>query len=202
MDRAAIVVCPIIVVGVVMLCGTAQPSIQRSARFMLVPLGKLIVSADVAFGQNRRSRSYPAMSALPRLCCKSRFALMIKKFCGSRGGGCGSTEVDVANGPPQRALATARSTGERFRNWDWRVEGPPMAGNLFVLSNNYDAAPTNNPTKCRGRLRRPANMSGAFTQQEIRRSDSRDVRLPNRPFWVKRFQTIHHHSFDVARGLV
>ncbi len=29
-----------------------------------------------------------------------------------------------------------------------------------------------------------------------------DVRFSNRPFWVKRFQTIHHHSIDIARGLV
>jgi hypothetical protein len=29
----------------------------------------------------------------------------------------------------------------------------------------------------------------------------RHVRFSNRPFEVKRFQTIHHHSFDVARGL-
>jgi hypothetical protein len=52
MDRAATVVCPIMVLGVVILCGTAQPSIQRNARrFMLAPArGKLIVSADVAFG--------------------------------------------------------------------------------------------------------------------------------------------------------
>ena len=28
------------------------------------------------------------------------------------------------------------------------------------------------------------------------------VRFSNRPFEVKRFQTIHHHSVDVARGLV
>ena len=28
-----------------------------------------------------------------------------------------------------------------------------------------------------------------------------DVRFSNRPFEVKRFQTIHRHSFDVARGL-
>jgi hypothetical protein len=27
-------------------------------------------------------------------------------------------------------------------------------------------------------------------------------RFSNRPFGVKRFQTIHHHSVDVARGLV
>ena len=29
-----------------------------------------------------------------------------------------------------------------------------------------------------------------------------DVRLSNRPFGVKRFQTIHRHSVDVAHGLV
>ena len=28
------------------------------------------------------------------------------------------------------------------------------------------------------------------------------VRFSNRPIWVKHFQTIHHHSIDVARGLV
>jgi hypothetical protein len=28
------------------------------------------------------------------------------------------------------------------------------------------------------------------------------VRFSNRPFGVKRFQTIHYHSVDVARGLV
>jgi hypothetical protein len=29
-----------------------------------------------------------------------------------------------------------------------------------------------------------------------------NVRFSNRPFGVKRFQTIHYHSLDVARGLV
>ena len=29
-----------------------------------------------------------------------------------------------------------------------------------------------------------------------------DVRFSNRPFGVKRFQTIHHCSVDVAHGLV
>ena len=29
-----------------------------------------------------------------------------------------------------------------------------------------------------------------------------DVRFSNRPFGVKRFQTIHHYSVDVAQGLV
>jgi hypothetical protein len=29
-----------------------------------------------------------------------------------------------------------------------------------------------------------------------------DVRFSNRPFGVKHFQTIHHHSVDVAHGLV
>ena len=28
------------------------------------------------------------------------------------------------------------------------------------------------------------------------------VRFSNRPIWVKHFQTIHHCSVDVARGLV
>jgi hypothetical protein len=32
--------------------------------------------------------------------------------------------------------------------------------------------------------------------------DRQNVRFSNRPFEVKRFQTIHHHSVDVARGLV
>ena len=30
----------------------------------------------------------------------------------------------------------------------------------------------------------------------------RDVRFSNRPFGVKRFQTIHRYSVDVAHGLV
>src|SRR6478736_4660720 len=30
----------------------------------------------------------------------------------------------------------------------------------------------------------------------------RDARFSNRPFGVKRFQTIHQHSIDVAHGLV
>src|SRR6476469_5979271 len=32
--------------------------------------------------------------------------------------------------------------------------------------------------------------------------DNTDVRFSNRPFRLTRFQTIHHHSGDVARGLV
>ena len=35
-----------------------------------------------------------------------------------------------------------------------------------------------------------------------RRSALGYVRFSNRPFGVKRFQTIHHHNVDVARGLV
>jgi hypothetical protein len=33
-------------------------------------------------------------------------------------------------------------------------------------------------------------------------TDIRYVRFSNRPFGVKRFQTIHHDSVDVARGFV
>ncbi len=36
----------------------------------------------------------------------------------------------------------------------------------------------------------------------LRGVSSRYVSFSNRPFGVKRFQTIHHHSVDVARGLV
>src|SRR5262249_6327399 len=34
------------------------------------------------------------------------------------------------------------------------------------------------------------------------KAKSTDVRFSNRPFGVKRFQAIHHHSVNVARGLV
>ncbi len=34
------------------------------------------------------------------------------------------------------------------------------------------------------------------------KADNRHVRFSNRPLGVKHFQTIHHHSVDVARGLV
>jgi hypothetical protein len=41
--------------------------------------------------------------------------------------------------------------------------------------------------------------STAYFPLELR---SDPVRFSNRPFGVKRFQTIHYHSVDVARGLV
>jgi hypothetical protein len=66
-----------------------------------------------------------------------------------------------------------QGAGERGCEWRWRRECPPMVSNLFVLSNNYDAAPflpTNGPTKYRGRLRRRANISGVSSQREMRRS--------------------------------
>jgi hypothetical protein len=34
------------------------------------------------------------------------------------------------------------------------------------------------------------------------RASARNVRFSNRPFGVKRFQTIHHCGVDVAHGLV
>ena len=34
------------------------------------------------------------------------------------------------------------------------------------------------------------------------KAKSTHVRFSNRPFGVKRFQAIHHHSVNVARGLV
>ena len=73
MDRAAIVACPIMVVGVVMSCGTAQPSTAASC---LPRLEKLIVSAYVAFGSAdiRSKRNAVAMSAL----CQKR------SFCSAK----------------------------------------------------------------------------------------------------------------------
>ena len=43
--------------------------------------------------------------------------------------------------------------------------------------------------------------SFTFNGREIRRT-CHDVCFSNRPFGVKRFQTIHHRSVDVAHGLV
>ena len=43
-------------------------------------------------------------------------------------------------------------------------------------------------------------MSAMPPKADIRR-DGRDVRFSNRPSGVKRFQTIHHCSVDVAHGL-
>jgi len=67
MDRAAIVACLIMVVGVVMSCATAQPSIQRNARrFMLAPAwGSWSCRPMSPFGQNQTSDWWPLMSALP-----------------------------------------------------------------------------------------------------------------------------------------
>ena len=43
---------------------------------------------------------------------------------------------------------------------------------------------------------------GASGQNQISNTRNRNVCFSNRPFGVKRFQTIHHHSVDVAHGLV
>jgi hypothetical protein len=40
-----------------------------------------------------------------------------------------------------------------------------------------------------------------FIVKESHRPSPAYVYFSNRPFWVKRFQTIHHYSVDVARGL-
>src|SRR4051794_22348248 len=43
---------------------------------------------------------------------------------------------------------------------------------------------------------------GLIRDRVIWHPRSRHVRFSNRPFGVKRFQTIHQHSVDVAHGLV
>jgi len=42
----------------------------------------------------------------------------------------------------------------------------------------------------------------AVTPIADKRGCGRIVRFSNRPFWVKRFQTIHGYDVDVAHGLV
>ena len=48
----------------------------------------------------------------------------------------------------------------------------------------------------------PNGLSDAFGRYCNKRSLKADVRFSNRPFGVKRIQTIHRCSVDVARGLV
>src|SRR5262245_42633099 len=45
-------------------------------------------------------------------------------------------------------------------------------------------------------------LTAAFGTKRTCPLSSVDVRFSNRPFRVKRFQTIHHYSVDVAHGLV
>ena len=51
---------------------------------------------------------------------------------------------------------------------------------------------------------KPAGLRhpGSWRCRHWQRRKLRDVRFSNRPFRVKRFQTIHPHSVDVAHGLV
>src|SRR5215467_9954962 len=54
-----------------------------------------------------------------------------------------------------------------------------------------------------GREESPCQLGAVHTWHfcDIARSQI-DFRFSNRPFGVKRFQTIHHYSVDVAHGLV
>jgi len=49
---------------------------------------------------------------------------------------------------------------------------------------------------------RTAMADSDANDQQTSGSLSYDVCFSNRPFGVKHFQTIHHHSVDVAHGLV
>src|ERR1700731_2008486 len=49
--------------------------------------------------------------------------------------------------------------------------------------------------------RSPRRRSEKLARRPLK-ANMRAVCFSNRPFGVKRFQTIHHHSVDVARGLV
>ena len=48
----------------------------------------------------------------------------------------------------------------------------------------------------------PSVRYGSFAPEQFKPPDGPFVRFSNRPVWVKHFQTIHHCSVDIARGLV
>ena len=82
----------------------------------------------------------------------------------------------------------------------------------------YDESPSRPERDVDGTARRASGATGeghSHTKSPRRRTPtipvmsgvgtfetSIDVRFSNRPFRVKRFQTIHHYSVDVAHGLV
>ena len=56
------------------------------------------------------------------------------------------------------------------------------------------------PLQCRCRSRARASLRNWHRPFQQGFEDEVTI-FSNRPFWVKRFQTIHHYSVDVARGL-
>src|SRR5215475_10817110 len=62
---------------------------------------------------------------------------------------------------------------------------------------------THAPTSSLRREESPCQLRAVHTWHEADISSQlAHVRFSNRPFRVKRFQTIHHYSVDVAHGLV
>jgi hypothetical protein len=53
-----------------------------------------------------------------------------------------------------------------------------------------------------GRVEPDVGLLPSWLTQDTSGDQPPNVRFSNRPFGVKRFQTIHHHNVDVARGLV
>src|SRR5271169_6218466 len=62
-----------------------------------------------------------------------------------------------------------------------------------------NSEPSTHGTK---RTSNDVQLTSAFGGKADMGRTARDVCFSNRPFWVKRFQTIHHCCVEVARGLV
>ncbi len=89
----------------------------------------------------------------------------------------------------QRILECGLLTGT------WSAEGIMASGHV-----NRTQRP--NTWLHRPSLRREESSCQPGAVHTWPRATDPDVRFSNRPFEVKRFQTIHHHGVDVAHGLV
>ena len=66
---------------------------------------------------------------------------------------------------------------------------------------SVQSSTSSNPRAIAASMKRPGIATLNRRAPSRRRSRCRRTRFSNRPFWVKRFQAIHHCSVDVARGL-
>ena len=101
------------------------------------------------------------------------------------------------------------STATNFRLAILIAIGPSDRGHAhWIIANDSTPQHRRSVTDFKGlrRLKSPRCLSAARNAaswpQRTSRNVRPDVRFSNRPFGVKRFQTIRHHGVDVAHGLV
>src|SRR5258705_6583641 len=100
------------------------------------------------------------------------------------------------SGQPTRAIALSNA-----RVWWDLIRGGHYGQRS--CEPHYKAGHMAAPTNAAKREESPCQPGAVHTWHETDiPSASRNVCFSNRPFGVKRFQTIHHHSVDVAHGLV